>query len=386
MWRRSLNKIFILIFLTVLTGGAFAETYVVRSGDTLSYLLQDTFTLTEVNRIAKEIKAKYPSYILKTGMLAEKTSDSFALRLSIDREVKIGRTETGDVSVELFTFPTEVLTTVVKGKIRYTLFSALTDIGESAELAQSLARIFEWEIDFLKDIRPDDSFAIVVEKRFVRGKFSGYGRILAAEFNVNKRVHRAFWYKAGSKYGYFNDKGKALERGFLRVPLPYGKITSRFTDSRLHPVTQQYKPHYGVDYAAPIGTPVMVTASGVIVKKSYTENNGNYVEVRHSNNYHTFYLHLNGFNKAIRQGQYVNQGEVIGYVGKTGMATGPHLDYRIRFKDKWLNPLDFIAEAPVLEQFDRSQYALLVKKYTDILYSDEKSNMFAYVLRPAPLP
>jgi murein DD-endopeptidase MepM/ murein hydrolase activator NlpD len=387
MWRRNLNKLLpAVLFLFLFAGGAFAETYIVKSGDTLSYLLQDHFTFSEVNRIAKEIKAKYPGYVLRAGMLAERTPDTFSLRLALDKEVTVSRTDVGEVAVELLTFPTEGLITAVHGRINSNLFSALAEIGESAELAQSLARIFEWEIDFLKDIRPGDTFTVVVEKRFVRGKFAGYGRILAAEFNVNKRNHKAFWYKAGAQYGYFNEKGKALERGFLRVPLPYGKITSRFTDSRLHPVTQKYKPHYGVDYAAAIGTPVMVTASGVVVGKSYSENNGYYVEVRHSNNYRTFYLHLNGFNSAVKQGAYVNQGQVIGYVGETGMATGPHLDYRIRYKDTWLNPLDFIAEAPVLEKFDKKEYALLVEKYTKLMNPAIFNAMLAASVIPAPIP
>ncbi|MDR2400691.1 MAG: peptidoglycan DD-metalloendopeptidase family protein [Deferribacteraceae bacterium] len=384
-----MNKLLAALFLLVFSGAAFAETYVVQRGDTLSLILQDTFTFSEVNSIAKQIKAKYPSYILKAGMLAEKSADSFALRLSLDKEIMVSRTELGEVEVELFTYPTESLVTLIQGRINTNLFSALAEIGESAELAQGLARIFEWEIDFLKDIRKGDTFKVVAEKRFVRGKFTGYGRVLAAEFNVNKRSHKAFWYKAGTKYGYFNENAKVLERGFLRVPLPYGRITSRFTDSRLHPVTQKYQPHYGVDYAAAVGTPVMVTASGVIVRKSYSENNGYFVEVRHSNNYSTFYLHLNGFNNAVKQGAYVNQGDVIGYVGKSGMATGPHLDYRIRHKNRWLNPLDFIAEVPVLERFDKKEFALLAEKYTKIMNPVQifdSSVMYAINTIPVMLP
>jgi murein DD-endopeptidase MepM/ murein hydrolase activator NlpD len=383
MWRRNLVKFFTFLVAFAFAGNVFAETYLVKSGDTLSGILRDSFTLPEINSIAKEIKTKYPEYVLKAGMFAEKTADTFALRLSLDKEVTVRRTDSGGVEVELLTFPTESLTTVVKGNITSNLFNAVSEIGESPELAQSLARIFEWEVDFLKDIRPNDSFTVVVEKRFVRDKFSGYGRILSAEFKVNKRIHKAFWYKAGAKYGYFDENGKALERGFLRVPLPYGRITSRFTDSRLHPITQRYQPHYGLDYAAPVGTPVMVTASGVIARKSYTENNGYYVEVRHSNNYRTFYLHLNGFNNAVKEGSYVNQGQVIGYVGATGMATGPHLDYRIRYKEQWLNPLNFIAEAPVLERFDKKEYALVVDKYLKFM---NLHTMYAYNTRPSYQP
>ncbi|MDR2105382.1 MAG: M23 family metallopeptidase [Deferribacteraceae bacterium] len=373
----------IVIFILLLTGSADAERYVVQKGDTLSYLLQDYFTFSEVNRIAQERKTKHPSEGLKAGMLAEKGSDSFALLLSPDKEVKISRTPLGGADVALITYPTDTLTTLIQGEITSNLFNAVIKVGESAELAQSLAQIFEWEIDFLKDLRRGDSFKIVVEKRFVRGKFLGYGRILAAEFDVHKGRHYAFWYKAGSKYGYFNESGNPLERGFLRVPLPYGKITSRFTDSRLHPITQKYQPHYGVDYAAPIGTPVMAAASGAVVKKSFTERNGYYIELRHSNGYHTFYLHLNGFNNSIKEGSYVKQGQVVGYVGKTGMATGAHLDYRIRYKDKWLNPLNFIAESPVFEQFDKKEFALTVDRYSKMM---NLAALFALNTRPTILP
>ena len=180
--------------------------------------------------------------------------------------------------------------------------------------------------------------------------------IFDKELGKNKylgKLKRAVYYNDGGKNkGYYNEKGEGLERGFLRVPLNYSRISSRYSTSRLHPVLGYHRPHYGVDYAAPTGTPVKATASGVVKIKSRTKGNGNYIALRHPNGYETFYLHLNGFNRAIRQGSHVEQGQIIGYVGSTGYSTGPHLDYRIRKNGKWLNPLKFVATPKTLKKDD----------------------------------
>ena len=192
----------------------------------------------------------------------------------------------------------------------------------------------------------------------MNNKYAGYGRIIAADFYNRGNLNRAVYFEDGKTRGYFDENGRSLERGFLRVPLNYARVTSRFTDSRLHPVLGEFRAHYGVDYAAPTGTPVMATASGTIETMSYTKSNGNYIALRHPNGYKTYYLHLNGFNKALRQGSPVNQGQIIGYVGSTGYSTGPHLDYRINKNGRWLNPLKFIAASKTLKEEE-------LKKFTE---------------------
>ena len=327
----------------------FSGNYVVKQGDTLSVILAQSFNGEEINNIARELKTQEPSYILRTGMLVniDGETDCYTIQLAVDKDAVISKTE-GAVNVAIQTYEAEILPTVVSGTITSSLFEAVATIGEDADLAAQLARMYEWEFDFFRDIRVGDSFSVLLEKKFVNGRYIGYGRILAADFVVQGKHHKAFLYSDGQRSGYYDEKAQALERGFLRVPLSYARITSRFTNNRFHPVLGINRPHYGVDYAAPTGTPVMVTASGTIEARSYTKANGKYVKVRHGNGYVTYYLHLNGFASGQRVGSAVTQGQVIGYVGSTGYSTGPHLDYRIQHNGQWINPLTFIAESPKL--------------------------------------
>ncbi|MDE7170137.1 MAG: M23 family metallopeptidase, partial [Mucispirillum sp.] len=230
-----------------------------------------------------------------------------------------------------------------------------------------LASIFEWEIDFYKDLRPGDKFTMLVEKKFINDKYAGYGKIIAADFYNQGKLKRAVYYNNGKNKGYYNESGQGLERGFLRVPLNYSRISSRFSSSRLHPVLGYHRPHYGVDYAAPTGTPVKATASGVVQIKSRTKGNGNYIALRHANGYETFYLHLNGFNRAIKKGSRVAQGQIIGYVGSTGYSTGPHLDYRIRKNGTWLNPMKFVATPKTLKKEEIAEFQMFASSYLNKL-------------------
>lgn len=361
----------ILVLILIFSYTAFAGVYTVRPGDTVSGLISEYYTGDEIAFIAAELKKQAPGFVLRTGMRVEQNLDTFSLQVSVDKEVHIYR-EDGEVKVAAVSYDEDLMPTIVSGTINSTLFEAVRSIGESPELAASLARIFEWEMDFFRDIRPGDTFTVLVEKRFINNKYVGYGRILSADFNVKGKNHKAYLYKDGKRFAYYNEKGLALERGFLRVPLSYARITSRFSDARMHPVLHEVRPHYGVDYAAPIGTPVMVTASGTITRMSNTRANGNFVEVRHSNGYKTYYLHLSRFNKKFREGSSVNQGDVIAYVGSTGYSTGPHLDYRIQRDGRWLNPLSFIAESPKMKEDNKAEFLALADRYNKIMFSQSK--------------
>lgn len=328
----------------------FAESYVVKNGDTLLGILSDRFDVADVNAIAVRIKKLYPAFVLRSGAKMFFNEKDITINISNDRDVIISRLEDGKLDVALELHEKEVINVLVKGEIKTNLFEAVRKSGEDAELAAMLAGIFEWEIDFFKDLRIGDKFAVLVEKKFYNNKYAGYGKVLAADFYNGGKIKRAIYFEDGKARGYYDESGRGLERGFLRVPINYAKITSRFTNNRLHPVFKEYRPHYGVDYAAKIGTPVMATASGTVESLAYNDANGNYIAVRHNNGYTTFYLHLNGFNRAIRKGSSVNQGQIIGYVGQTGYSTGPHLDYRIKKGGKWLNPLTFVATSTSLKK------------------------------------
>lgn len=348
-----MKKFIFLLLIVFLSTSVYAETYEVKSGDTLYGILSDRFTPQEMAEITSKIKKDIKGFVLRPGMKLTLEKDKVLLNAAIDKDVIIEKLADGTATVTVNIYEHDMMNVVVRGTIENNLFEAMYKAGEDAELAANLASIFEWEIDFFKDLRPGDRFVVLVEKKFIKDKYAGYGKILAADFYNQGKLKRAVYYNDGNKNkGYYNEKGEGLERGFLRVPLNYSRISSRYSTSRLHPVLGYHRPHYGVDYAAPTGTPVKATASGIVKIKSRSKGNGNYIALRHPNGYETFYLHLNGFNRAIRQGSHVEQGQIIGYVGSTGYSTGPHLDYRIRKNGKWLNPLKFVATPKTLKKDD----------------------------------
>lgn len=369
---------FLLLLLCLFSSAiVYAETYEVKPGDTLYGILSNRFTPQEMAEINSQIKKGYKGFILRPGMKFTLESNKVVLCAALDKDIIIERSFDGLAKVTINEYKYDMMNVLVKGTIETNLFDAMNKAGEDAELAANLASIFEWEIDFLKDLRPGDKFVVLVEKKFIKDKYAGYGKIIAADFYNQGRLIRAVYYNDGNKNkGYYNEKGESLERGFLRVPLNYSRISSRYTTSRLHPVLGYHRPHYGVDYAAPTGTPVKATASGIVKIRSYSKSNGNYIALRHPNGYETFYLHLNGFNRAIKQGHYVEQGQIIGYVGSTGYSTGPHLDYRIRQNGKWLNPLKFVAAAKTLKKDKISTFLEYAAAYFDKL--DMSHIMYAH--------
>jgi len=232
---------------------------------------------------------------------------------------------------EIKNIPSTTEVAGVTGKIRDSLFNALTDAGESPELAMRLAEIFGWDLDFYTDPRPGDIFRVVVEKKkYLNGQTAAYGRIFAAEFDNNGHAYRAVLFRHPSgKPAYYAPDGKSLEKAFLHSPLKFAApITSHFSRSRYHPILKVHRPHLGIDYGAPIGTPVQAIGSGRVVFAGRNGGSGNLVHLQHSNGYETMYLHLSRL--LVRPGQRVEQGQRIGLVGMTGLATGPHLDFRIR--------------------------------------------------------
>lgn len=367
--------LFVLLF-SFMYVSVYAETYEVKFGDTLYGILSNRFSPQEMADINTTIKKSYKGFVLKPGMKIILEPNKVILNASLDKEVIIERLANGSINVVINEYQYDMMNVLVKGVIETNLFDAMYKAGEDAELAANLASIFEWEIDFFKDLRQGDRFVVLVEKKFIKDKYIGYGKILAADFYNQNKLKRAVYYNDGNKNkGYYNEKGEGLERGFLRVPLNYSHISSRYSTSRLHPVLGYHRPHYGVDYAAPIGTPVKATASGVVKIKSQTKGNGKYIALRHPNGYETFYLHLNGFNRAIKQGGHVEQGQIIGYVGSTGYSTGPHLDYRIRKNGVWLNPLNFVATPKTLKKENIVNFLEFATTYFDKL--NISSTMYA---------
>jgi murein DD-endopeptidase MepM/ murein hydrolase activator NlpD len=228
-------------------------------------------------------------------------------------------------------------TRIVKigGEVRSSLFEAMDAAGEKDPLTIAFAEVLAWEIDFYKDVREGDKFKMVVEKIYKGDQFVGYGAIHAVEYQRGLKVIRGIRYKGD----YYNDKGFSLKKEFLKVPLRFSRISSKFSLARRHPILGGVLPHFGVDYAAPPGTPVRAVADGTVISCGWNGGFGKQVILRHMNGYTTYYGHLSGYGPGIRNSKVVKQKQIIGLVGSTGLSTGPHLDYRITKNGQFINPL-----------------------------------------------
>jgi len=252
-------------------------------------------------------------------------------------------------------YPYETRVETVTATIQSSLFASVVDIGEKDQLALDLADIFGSDIDFYTDLQKGDSFKALVEKKYLNDQYTGYGTILAASFLNKQKMFTGFRFE--DEYGkptYFSHDGKSLRKSFLKSPLKFARVTSKFSMARYHPVLKIVRPHLGVDYAASVGTPVQAVGNGVVTSAGYSGGSGKMVRLRHSAGFETMYLHLSRI--AVKSGARVSQGQVIGYVGSTGLSTGPHLDFRVYRHGKAINPLKVISPPgpPVAPaQFDR---------------------------------
>lgn len=236
------------------------------------------------------------------------------------------------------------------GVITSSLYEALNKAGSDPALAMRLADIYAWTIDFYK-IQPGDFFKVVYEQRYVKDEPVEPGQVKSAIFSHDGDTFYAFQFQPDTTQAgdYFDENGKSLRKAFLKAPLKFSRITSRFTMKRFHPVQKRWKAHLGTDYGAPTGTPIISTGSGTVIESSYSRFNGNFVKVRHNSTYTTQYLHMS--RRAVKRGQAVRQGQVIGYVGSTGLATGPHVCYRFWKNGRQVDPYHqkFPAATPISE-------------------------------------
>ena len=267
------------------------------------------------------------------------SGDLREVRYSIDPEHILSIAPQGeDFHSEIEAIPSRSATVGVGGEIDDSLFQAVTDAGEKPELAMRLAAIFAFDLDFYTDPRPGDTFRVVVEKKtLASGETISYGRILAAEYDNGGHAYRAVLFRdALGHEAYFTPEGKSMKKAFLHSPLKFAApITSHFSYHRYHPILKEYRPHLGIDYGAPIGTPVQTIGDGKVIFAGPKGGDGNLVKVQHSNGYTTYYMHLSRI--LVRNGAHVAQGQSIGLVGMTGLATGPHLDFRIELRGQFLN-------------------------------------------------
>lgn len=237
-------------------------------------------------------------------------------------------------------YPVERRHKGIGGTIEISLYASLQNLGAPLALAAKLNDILGWDIDFSRDLRRGDTFRILYEEFWKDGEFIRTGPIQAVELTNRDREHRAYLFTdAEGRPGYYDPDGKNLQKQLMRAPLEYSRISSGFSYNRFHPVLKRWMPHLGVDYAAPLGTPVRAAGDGTVVAAQRKKGNGRYVHIRHNNReYETYYLHLSRFAAGVKKGAKVRQGEIIGYVGATGYATGPHLDFRVKASGRFVNP------------------------------------------------
>ena len=258
------------------------------------------------------------------------------------------------------TLPLQTNVVVRSGEIRNSLFGATDAAGIPDAIATQLAEIFAADIDFYRDLRKGDRFSIVYEAMTHHGQPVRSGRILAAEFANNNRNYSAYWHQGSQgKGGYYSADGKPMRKAFLRTPLEFSRVTSGFSNARLHPVLQITRAHKGIDYGAPTGTKVRSVADGVVDFAGRQGGYGNLIVLKHQGAYTTAYGHLNGFASGIKKGARVSQGDTIGYVGQTGVATGPHLHYEFRVNGQQVNPMAI--NLPAAQPLDAQQMAAFKK-------------------------
>jgi murein DD-endopeptidase MepM/ murein hydrolase activator NlpD len=317
---------------------------VVKCGDTISSLLNDHLPLKTIYEICRCSKDVFPLAHIRAGrpykiILQENYLVGF--EYEIDKKDRLVVQKEKDIfSINRLPIQYDVDIEVVSSNITSNLFDAVRKLGEQNELARKLSDIFAWDIDFLRNIQPGDQFKVLVEKQYRDGKLSGYGKIQAAFFTNNGTLFKAFLHKDGKGVsGYYDENGKSLQKAFLKAPLSFSRISSKFTQRRRHPIFKEYRPHPGVDYAAPKGTPIKTVGDGIITKIGYNKGMGNYINIRHYNGYVTGYNHMSRFARGMKKNKKVLQGNVIGYVGMTGYATGPHLDFRMKKNGKLVDPL-----------------------------------------------
>tara|TARA_S200000501_G_scaffold330667_1_gene332158 strand:- start:17730 stop:18938 length:1209 start_codon:yes stop_codon:yes gene_type:complete len=256
----------------------------------------------------------------------------------------------------------------IQGKINSSLYLSFDDLNYPIELVNKMVDIFAWQIDFFR-INPGDNYEILYTEELIDSVVVGISNVKAARFTHNDKDFYAFSYNQGLGNDYFDENGKSLRKTFLRSPLNFYRISSRYRKKRFHPVLKRYRDHLGTDYAAPRGTPIMTVADGKVSEARYGRNNGYFVKIKHNNIYSTQYLHMSKFAKGIQPGKNVRQGDIIGYVGSTGLATGPHVCYRFWRNGRQVDPYkqnDLPDGEPILAQH-LTAYNYVKEKYLKIL-------------------
>lgn len=323
-----------------------------RQGETLSQLMERTrLDLESARAMLAELTRIQDPRRIRAGLVVEyrtSTADGsvrrMATRLDADRSLAFSRGQAG-WTAEVEEVPVRADTAVLTGRVRQSLYQALMEAegtiprDERGRVVDLLAdRIFAWKIDFSRDLRSGDSFRILYERMARPDGTARSGKILAVQFDLGGRTHDAYLFTANGVEDYYDGEGESLRRAFLRAPLEFRRISSSYSTGRFHPILRRVRAHNGIDYAASSGTPIRAVGDGTIARAGWGGGYGNVVEIRHQRGYSSRYAHMRGFAPGIRPGVRVKQGDLIGYVGTTGLSTGPHLHYEFHVNGRPVDP------------------------------------------------
>lgn len=340
-------------------------TYKVESGDTLAKIFsrigltaRDTYDVSSAGDLAKNLIKIKPGDIVYIRVDDANQFVSLRYPLSKTETLAIEKRTDGKLISDVSIKQVATLLSFAQGEIRSSFWNAGTESGLTDNQIMRLAGIFGWDIDFAQEIREGDTFNVIFEKQYIDGEFIGFGDIVAAEFNNQGEVFQAVKYDDGN---FYTPDGRSMRKSFLRAPVSFKYISSSFKKRRFHPVQKRWKAHRGVDYAGKVGTPVMSAGDGKVIKSAYDKYNGHHVFIQHGEKYTTKYLHFT--KRAVKYGETVKQGQTIGYLGSTGLASGPHLHYEFLVNGVHRNPRTVtLPEANPIDREHAKGFNLIAQK------------------------
>lgn len=358
-----------------------ATTIKVKSGDSLSTIFsrlglnyQTVSDVIAVGDQAAPLKNLRPGDQLNVEMTPDNQLLAINYQLAPNKTLSIRRDANDQFTADKIVLPMETRLATAEGVIDSSLYQSAIESGLSANMVMELADIFGWKINFLKDIQNGDHFRIVYEEKYVNGKHVDTGAVVAAEFVNNGKTYQAVRYTApNGKTGYYEPNGASLARGFLRYPVAFSRISSKFNMHRMHPLYHKIRAHKGVDFAAPTGTPIHAAGRGKIEFIGWQHGYGKVIKIKHDGGFETVYGHMSRFNNQLKRGSSVDMGETIGYVGMTGAATGPHLHYEFHVKGVYTDPLVAkLPEANPIPSKYRQDFLAQTQTALDLMAKDER--------------
>lgn len=341
-----------------------------RNGFLSEVLLQHGVSMQEIDQTIKNSKSVFDVRKIRSGnnyiLFCDRDSNGKAKYLVYEHDPQISYVFSFNDSLNITPFRKQITSEIKysSGTIKTSLWDAMIDGGLHPNLAVQLSEVFAWTVDFF-GLQKGDNFKVIYEELSIEGKSLGTGKIYGAQFNRSGSSITAIPFIQDGRESFFDIDGNSLRKAFLKAPLVFSRISSHFSSARMHPILRIVRPHYGVDYAAPIGTPVHAIGDGRVISATNEGGAGRMVKIQHNSVYATGYMHLSRFGDGISTGKFVKQGDIIGYVGSTGLSTGPHLDFRFYKNGSPVDPLK--VDAPPVEPVSEENKAKFEKMKTVVL-------------------